>query len=163
MSEHHLTVVRAASALEWKQQNNAEPWPPLCHVIFWKHSVTGEVSRARGRRGFNGTRNYTNRIYPVNLLTASQRRRHPTYNEPWNLPEIADCVLMGTAYGCSSTTGKVLWLQVMHTSSTISHHWAYDGRPILQHHAASYQRVSRRKTCLRDRLSLAACLLTADN
>ena len=121
VSGHRVTVVTATSTSERKHQNNVEPWPPLCHVIFWKHSVTGEVRRARGRRGFNGTRNYTNRIYPVNLLTASQRRRHPTYNEPWNLPEIADCVLTGTAYGCCSTTGKVLRLQVMHTSSSISH------------------------------------------
>jgi len=123
VSEHRLTVVRTVSTSERKHENNVEPWTPLCHVIFWKHSVTGEVSRARGRGGgFNGTRNYTNRIYPVNLLTASQRRWHPAYNEPWNLPEIADCVFTGTAYGCNAKTGKLLRLQVTHTSSTISLH-----------------------------------------
>lgn len=35
VSQHWMTVVKAASISKRKHQNNFGPWSPLCHVIFW--------------------------------------------------------------------------------------------------------------------------------
>jgi hypothetical protein len=87
-------------------------------VIPGPHNIqaTGDMRKqgnVGGGRDSNGTQNSAHRIYPVNLLTAAHRRQHTAYNEPWNLPEIADCVLTGAARGCySAASGNALHPQL---------------------------------------------------